>query len=103
MNASRNGRPTSTFEDGYIRIWNNDSLETNITGDLIKTNFKLQKKMILTDDILPVLNVINIEKDTMTFQFVINEIHFHLVLSKSLDHEIIILLSSNVLVYIFFS
>ncbi|MBK7096697.1 MAG: hypothetical protein IPH57_17145 [Saprospiraceae bacterium] len=44
VNASRNGRPTSTFEDGYIRIWNNDSLETNITGDLIKTNFKLQKK-----------------------------------------------------------
>lgn len=83
VNASRNGRPTSTFEDGYIRIWNNDSLETNITGDLIKTNFKLQKKMILTDDILPVLNVINIEKDTMTFQFVINETHFHLVLSKS--------------------
>lgn len=83
INASRNGRPTSTFENGFIRIWNNDSLETNITGDLIRTNYKLQKKMILTDDKLPVLNVINKEKDTMAFQFIINETHFHLVLSKS--------------------
>lgn len=83
INASRNGRPTSTFENGFIRIWNNDSLETNITGDLIRTNYKLQKKMILTDDNLPVFNVINNEKDTMTFQFIINETHFHLVLSKS--------------------
>jgi hypothetical protein len=83
VNASRNGRPTSTFEDGFIRIWNNDTIETNITGDLIKTKFKLQKKMILTDDKLPVFTVVNIEKDTMTFQFKINETHFHLVLSKS--------------------
>ena len=81
--ASRNGRPTSTFENGYIRFWDSDSLETNLTGELIITNYKLRKKMISTDDKLPVLNVINFDKDTMSFQFIINETHFHLVLSKS--------------------
>ena len=84
--ASRNGRNTSTFENGYFKFWNNDSLETNITGEIIKTNYNLQKKIVLSDGILPDFDVISNELDTMTFQFVINETHFHLVLSKT-DHE----------------
>jgi hypothetical protein len=83
VEASRNGRSTSTFENGYIRIWHNDSIETNITGDLIRSSYKYYKKKVITDDILPTFNVIKIEKDTLTFQFLLNETHFHLVLAKT--------------------
>lgn len=81
--ATRNGRPTLTFESGYMRFWNKDSIETNFTGEIIKTNYKYSRKKILTGNVLPDLTVNKIENETLAIEFFLYDIHFYFLLTKS--------------------
>lgn len=83
QSATRNGRPTLTLDSGYIRLWNKDSIETNFTGEIIKTNYVFKRKKILTDNVLPDLTVINLDRETMAIEFLFNGVHFYFILSKS--------------------
>jgi hypothetical protein len=80
--ADRNGRKTGTFDGTYLNLWQEDSLETNFIGEIIKTNYKYSKKTILTDDKLPEMNVISCEKDTLNIRFNIDGNHFQFIMSK---------------------
>lgn len=80
--ADRNGRKTGTFDGTYLNFWNEDSLETNFIGEIIRTNYKYSKKTVLTDDKLPEMNVISCEKDTLNIQFNIDGNHFQFIMSK---------------------
>ncbi len=81
--AYRNGRITSTMENGFFIFWHLDSMETNILGESVKSAYKIQKNIIVTDSDLPKFNVNNIGRDTLILETKINKYRFSFTLTKS--------------------
>jgi len=81
--AMRNGRVTSTLEKGFFKFWNHDSLETNILGQIVKTKYKLNKNIIVSESELPSISVVDIGKDTLVLETKINKYLFSFILTKN--------------------
>ncbi len=81
--AMRNGRLTSTMENGFFKFWHLDSLETNILGEKIKAHYHLDKNIIICSSELPQFTVDKAGADTLVLKTKISEYHFSFTLIKS--------------------
>ena len=81
--AMRNGRVTSTLEKGFFKFWHNDSLETNILGQIVKTKYKINKNIIVSESELPSISVVDIGTDTLVLETKISKYLFSLILTKN--------------------
>lgn len=83
IKAVRNGRMTSTLQDGIIRFWHNDSIETNIFGGISKSSYLIDKNTIVSDSELPNFIVNSIGKDTLILETKIKKYQFSFTLIKN--------------------
>jgi hypothetical protein len=84
INASRNGRNTLTLEKGYFEFWNNDSIETNILGEILKTNYELKNNIIFTSSELSTISVVKAKLDTIFLETEISNYLFSFTLVKNI-------------------
>lgn len=87
IKASRNGRKTSTFENGYFQFSGSDSIETNILGEKVSTIYHLENKTIISGSILPKIIVNKVNKDSLFLRTKISSFIFDFILKKNKDYE----------------
>lgn len=79
--ALRNGRLTSTFENCYFNFDKDQNIETNFTGEVVRSKYKIKGKIIKSDNTLPEIIVNSCSKDSLALSCNIenNDLQFNLV------------------------
>ncbi len=86
-NAARNGRITYTLEGAYIKLYNNNSLETNISGDPVITNYIFKENILVPDSFLSDIFVDKVNMDTLWLHMTISDNLFSLQLLNKSENE----------------
>ena len=86
-NAARNGRITYTLEGAYIKFYNNNSLETNISGNSIITGYVFKENTLVPDSFLSEIFVDKINMDTLWLHTTISNNLFSLQLINKSKNE----------------
>ena len=86
-NASRNGRITYTLEGAYLKLYNNNALETNISGSPVTTNYIFKENILIPDSFFSNIFVDKVIMDTLWLHMTISDNLFSLQLINSINNE----------------
>jgi len=86
-NAARNGRITYTLEGAYLKLYDDNYIETNIYGDPIITNYIFKENILVSDSILSDIFVDKVNMDTLWLHMTIRENLFSLQLLNTNKNE----------------